>query len=1201
MKNKNFLGLILFVLVFIKALTVEIFAQDPCPNYSDVLDNGWAAPLHEPHDPQRANRDEFGTVAFEPFLIKVNNYPPVESFPCIVESGPCEGTDYFYFSFDTDDDYSPINFKMPKNQPNIVKTYRIDENGNYLSGYEVTVVPPDRPDIGSGAPDFVMKYDGTMHDVAWDLDNHPWENVVTNVETYIPPYFSVSLDGVNSLNYDEQSEFIADINGGGGRYRIKWSVRDLAGGDWIPIKENDVPQTYYHIYGNVYYFYDDEYKLNFTMPDNDIVLKVEIFDVDYSPLWILATKVVYVNPEAVTFINHIETSENYGSLILNENHSDPISSGDTRSLAYQNDYSIRTNELPFLVDWNSTGKTEKHINWIFNNPTIPPVHLLNYDFTLQASTERTMKSTFLSTGQAVIKTFVDGVELSGLDLKFNDPWFYYKDGSDNWYQSDEFIPYPSPLELYNNSLTSYGGTFLNQRPEVEGIYYSVQSPLVQTVNLGGTIGTRTFYFQNWSTTGGASLQQAGSNPPGYDQKAVVFTSSGSTVNANLKGHLMSNDQNGISSASQRKMVRTDNGQYHVVYESMGTVWYTYSLTDNYYGAWSADETFHYNAKNPSIDYDGNVVKIVFEGYEYLVGGDAKIWLLTFNPSGNGYYSFDDSEAFTTYPNSYFGNAKPVIAYSQWEVFIAYRTGPTGGIKHKTKWSDNPNWWWGDEEELSGTNANCKNPSVIGLREPFHAFIFIVYENYESIHFKEAWRHTITFGNAYWDFGVYENFPVILSKRCGFNLNRYPVISLCDNLSYRYLMVSWQGIYDSTPTNPMPKTDGSEPLYRAAAVVKTGYGLNWSTPSSFSDNVDYTNNGSLNIAYGSILTWSESDGQNSKYVRRRTTTGYDAITALSTNGIHTLVSNGSEFGNMKAVVFDNSTQAPYLLHQCTNDFTYIPDGPAKITEDGTIDISYGRAGIIEKNDIEFVFNVGDVLLNGETIKFIERVDTIPVTNIEELNASVRTDTLNLNEQSELIFSDYYYVVNGEKADSILSDEFNVNFKCELVKMSTGVIVGAFEEVNYNKSNLEEYGQQGYLIDCSGIEAGEYYLRLSTSVNEEVGLSLSDIQMDNVLLEKSNLNVRNFKGSIIPLEYSLEQNYPNPFNPASTTRYQIPKDGMVTLKIYDILGAEVMSLVNEEQVAGKYDVNFDASRFASGVYIYRLNVNEYTNVKKMVLLK
>ena len=60
-------------------------------------------------------------------------------------------------------------------------------------------------------------------------------------------------------------------------------------------------------------------------------------------------------------------------------------------------------------------------------------------------------------------------------------------------------------------------------------------------------------------------------------------------------------------------------------------------------------------------------------------------------------------------------------------------------------------------------------------------------------------------------------------------------------------------------------------------------------------------------------------------------------------------------------------------------------------------------------------------------------------------------------------------------------------------------------------------------------------------------------------------------------------------------------MVTLKVYDILGAEVTTLVNEEKITGRYEVNFDAARLASGVYIYRLNVNDFVSVKKMLLLK
>ncbi|MCZ7609354.1 MAG: hypothetical protein M5U17_04250 [Ignavibacterium sp.] len=133
----------------------------------------------------------------------------------------------------------------------------------------------------------------------------------------------------------------------------------------------------------------------------------------------------------------------------------------------------------------------------------------------------------------------------------------------------------------------------------------------------------------------------------------------------------------------------------------------------------------------------------------------------------------------------------------------------------------------------------------------------------------------------------------------------------------------------------------------------------------------------------------------------------------------MVSNASDFSNIEVMVFNTSTSAPYLLNKCTNNFLQVPLQKPGETE--TIGISYGRSGVVEKNNVEFLFNIGDVLLDGQTIKFVERIDTLPVTSIEELNTFARTESFSLNPQSELIFSDYYYVVNGSLADSLLADK------------------------------------------------------------------------------------------------------------------------------------------------------------------------------------
>ncbi len=89
--------------------------------------------------------------------------------------------------------------------------------------------------------------------------------------------------------------------------------------------------------------------------------------------------------------------------------------------------------------------------------------------------------------------------------------------------------------------------------------------------------------------------------------------------------------------------------------------------------------------------------------------------------------------------------------------------------------------------------------------------------------------------------------------------------------------------------------------------------------------------------------------------------------------------------------------------------------------------------------------------------------------------------------------------------------------------------------------------------------------------------------------------------VELKFELSQNYPNPFNPSTTIRYSVPTNGLVTLKVFNILGQEVKTLVNTVQNAGFHQISFDASQLASGVYIYRLSSGNFVNTKKMLLLK
>jgi hypothetical protein len=88
---------------------------------------------------------------------------------------------------------------------------------------------------------------------------------------------------------------------------------------------------------------------------------------------------------------------------------------------------------------------------------------------------------------------------------------------------------------------------------------------------------------------------------------------------------------------------------------------------------------------------------------------------------------------------------------------------------------------------------------------------------------------------------------------------------------------------------------------------------------------------------------------------------------------------------------------------------------------------------------------------------------------------------------------------------------------------------------------------------------------------------------------------------PLTFNLEQNYPNPFNPKTKIKYSVPNQSLVTLKIFDILGREIETLINEEKTAGIYEIDFDASQLSSGIYFYKIQAGNFVQTKKMILMK
>ncbi len=119
----------------------------------------------------------------------------------------------------------------------------------------------------------------------------------------------------------------------------------------------------------------------------------------------------------------------------------------------------------------------------------------------------------------------------------------------------------------------------------------------------------------------------------------------------------------------------------------------------------------------------------------------------------------------------------------------------------------------------------------------------------------------------------------------------------------------------------------------------------------------------------------------------------------------------------------------------------------------------------------------------------------------------------------------------------------------------------------------------------INGGKYYYRLKQT------------DFDGRFEYSNEINVE----VSVPYKFTLEQNYPNPFNPATAIKYSIPEQSYVTLKVYDILGREVATLVNGQKSAGSYEINFNAEKLASGVYFYKVQSGQRFLIRKMILMK
>lgn len=218
------------------------------------------------------------------------------------------------------------------------------------------------------------------------------------------------------------------------------------------------------------------------------------------------------------------------------------------------------------------------------------------------------------------------------------------------------------------------------------------------------------------------------------------------------------------------------------------------------------------------------------------------------------------------------------------------------------------------------------------------------------------------------------------------------------------------------------------------------------------------------------------------------------------------------------------------------------------------------------------------------------------------------------------------INWRLADSVVVTETgivsDINFNLRNFVFGwhrgNGVVYGKVTAQNEAYEGAVNYvlNQDNELVDCivtevdgsylfSELPVGNYTL-VSSLLNYNDSRSVFEItetgtQVNEINMTLTPLTVTGVNDNAAVTGYSLHQNYPNPFNPATVISYQIPQSSLVTIKVYNVLGSEVATLINEQQSAGKHNITFNAASLSSGVYLYKIQAGEFSAVKKLTLIK
>ena len=682
-----------------------------------------------------------------------------------------------------------------------------------------------------------------------------------------------------------------------------------------------------------------------------------------------------------------------------------------------------------------------------------------------------------------------------------------------------------------------------------------------------TVSSKNYKFIRW--------EDVASNP------RIISPGDNENYTAYYKFPNHSNYLSAYSNNGSKQFLRTPDGRLHKAYESINGVWY--EMSEDNGQTWqiigSNFNTNGWSSHQPSLSYyqDGADKIHVFMYYR-LLRGEPNDWLqfqeYIYDSSPNPEI-YESENLSPSNPIGGFTYTNPIIACAENGKILFVWESSLNGVGQKLIYSygkklSNGYWEWYDTGTLEFTNNGAKNPTVVASQNlndlKFHLAWNEGYEVYYTALYPDASNHMLNTGKQW------------VSNGSGYPYNNKPSIIEMSNLA----RISWIGsrFIDESPTG---QVEYKTILKNLGNNTYKRFGSNTTSVSLTrdEDNSEY------------FLAWSESNTHSNKFV---TSDNFSQIFNLAVTGDYVKLSTGDDPDNISAMIYNTANQ-PYLFSKSSSLYD-IMNPMNKIT---SLSINTGREGVVYIDTAQFYFAIGDIVVDNQTIDFVEIPDSVTIDSKETLNQYFISNSFQVTDNSSFYYTVQYGITDSLTAYNLLGENDYINFKVELIDDVTDEILGQFDDVVFNRTNLELYDNISYRVNTEGIGNRTVRLKLVTDNNFNPEYSISQMLSDEYVLGKQVPNEINYKGSLKVETYDLAQNYPNPFNPSTTIKYQIPNAGNVTLKVYDILGREVTTLVDEFKNEGRYEVNFNAGKLASGVYIYTIKSNDFTASKKLMLLK